>query len=681
MRKIKFIFEKNVFEMVVKEKDLIKNILEKYAILLFIAIKDLIFFYKGKNLSLLIDKKYKINSLKNKNIIITVFKKKISINKNELANIICPECKNLTFFNINDDKISINNCKNNHQNNYSINEFIESQYIDENEIKCNLCENNKYLYDNNFYICTCGINICQLCMKEHIKNKNHHLLYFNKQFSFCQKHIIEYISYCSLCNSNLCEKCEKEHIGHKNKIILYKKEKFDNKRKNEMKKEINDIIFKIKVYKEQIDTINYIFNSINQDLKKELDNYNILYNKMLILLDNLNNYQNIKNMLNMNYQNNFVKDIDNFLNENLVYKISYLIKKCGYLGETILTYNINKNDNKIKLFGEEFVKNNKDNFNLIIDNKKINLSEYYYLDNANNNNELRVILLEKNIITNMSYMFYKCSSLSSLFNISKWNTINVIDMSYMFYDCESLISLTEISKWNTTNVTNINHMFCDCLLLSFLPDISKWNTSNLIDMSHLFYDCISIPFLPDISKWNTINVKNMSYIFYNCSSLSYLPDISKWNTINVNTMNHMFYDCRSLSYLPDISKWNTLNVKDMSYMFYNCESLLSLPEISNWFTDNIKDMSYMISSCKLLKSLPDISKWNTNNVIDMRYMFADCESLSSLPDISKWDIHKVINMSHMFRFCSSSSSFPKIYSWNTNNRDMSYMFSCCQFSH
>ena len=132
MRKIKFIFEKNVFEMVVKEKDLIKNILEKYAILLFIAIKDLIFFYKGKNLSLLIDKKYKINSLKNKNIIITVFKKKISINKNELANIICPECKNLTFFNINDDKISINNCKNNHQNNYSINEFIESQYIDEN---------------------------------------------------------------------------------------------------------------------------------------------------------------------------------------------------------------------------------------------------------------------------------------------------------------------------------------------------------------------------------------------------------------------------------------------------------------------------------------------------------------------------------------------------------------------
>ena len=40
-----------------------------------------------------------------------------------------------------------------------------------------------------------------------------------------------------------------------------------------------------------------------------------------------------------------------------------------------------------------------------------------------------------NGITDMSSMFYEYSSLSSLPDISKWNTNNVTDMSGMFYGC------------------------------------------------------------------------------------------------------------------------------------------------------------------------------------------------------------------------------------------------------
>ena len=32
-------------------------------------------------------------------------------------------------------------------------------------------------------------------------------------------------------------------------------------------------------------------------------------------------------------------------------------------------------------------------------------------------------------------------------------------MSYIFYDCESLSSLPDISKWNTTKVTIMDNMF------------------------------------------------------------------------------------------------------------------------------------------------------------------------------------------------------------------------------
>ena len=54
----------------------------------------------------------------------------------------------------------------------------------------------------------------------------------------------------------------------------------------------------------------------------------------------------------------------------------------------------------------------------------------------------------------MSYMFYGCTSLKSLPDISLWNTSKVINMSNIFNRCENLSSLPDLSKWNTTNVTD-----------------------------------------------------------------------------------------------------------------------------------------------------------------------------------------------------------------------------------
>ena len=48
-------------------------------------------------------------------------------------------------------------------------------------------------------------------------------------------------------------------------------------------------------------------------------------------------------------------------------------------------------------------------------------------------------------------------------------------------------------------------MFSGCSKLSSLPDISKWNTNNVIDMRGIFENCKNLFSLPDISKWNIIN--------------------------------------------------------------------------------------------------------------------------------------------------------------------------------
>ena len=65
----------------------------------------------------------------------------------------------------------------------------------------------------------------------------------------------------------------------------------------------------------------------------------------------------------------------------------------------------------------------------------------------------------------------------------------------------------------------MNKLFYNCSSLKSIPDISQWNTSNITDMSQIFYNCSLIKSLPDISKWNTDKVKDINGIFEKCSSL------------------------------------------------------------------------------------------------------------------------------------------------------------------
>ena len=59
----------------------------------------------------------------------------------------------------------------------------------------------------------------------------------------------------------------------------------------------------------------------------------------------------------------------------------------------------------------------------------------------------------------MHCMFWNCSSLNSLPDISKWDTKNVTDMSYMFRGCSSLNSLPDISKWEINKNLKKESMF------------------------------------------------------------------------------------------------------------------------------------------------------------------------------------------------------------------------------
>ena len=171
---------------------------------------------------------------------------------------------------------------------------------------------------------------------------------FSKRYFFCNKHLIQYISYCSYCNINLCSICEIKHYNHKDKVIVYKKEILDEKKKKEIENEIKINISKINEYKNEITQINNSFNNLIENIEDELDNYKKLYNKMIIILNNLTNYQNIKNILY--FKNlNLIKDINIFLKENIINKLKYLTNQF-YLSKTKLIYKIEQNNKQIRLF-------------------------------------------------------------------------------------------------------------------------------------------------------------------------------------------------------------------------------------------------------------------------------------------------------------------------------------------
>ena len=145
-----------------------------------------------------------------------------------------------------------------------------------------------------------------------------------------------------------------------------------------------------------------------------------------------------------------------------------------------LAYKVNNDEPEVRLFGDIFVENNKDNFKLFIDGNEVEFNDVYQTHQIEEGtNILKVTLKQIKPTTDYSFLFFRCDSL------------------LFFYNPE---------KMNLDKVTNISHLFAECKTHTYLPDISSWDTSNITIMDSLFFKCQSLLVAPDISNWNTKNV-------------------------------------------------------------------------------------------------------------------------------------------------------------------------------
>ena len=144
-------------------------------------------------------------------------------------------------------------------------------------------------------------------------------------------------------------------------------------------------------------------------------------------------------------------------------------------------------------------------------------------------------------VTDMRYMFYNCSSLTSL-DLSNFDTSNVTDMNSMFSNCNNLTSL-DLSNFHTSNVTDMDTMFSWCSSLTSL-DLSNFDTSNVTDMNTMFSTCNNLTSL-DLSNFDTSNVTNMSYMFVYCTNLTSIKGIIDMKSCTY--YDDMFTNCTKLT--------------------------------------------------------------------------------------------------------------------------------------
>ena len=320
-------------------------------------------------------------------------------------------------------------------------------------------------------------------------------------------------------------------------------------------------------------------------------------------------------------------------------------------------------------------------------------------------------------VTNMSYMFFNCSSLTSL-DVTHFNTAKVTNMNRLFAYCSSLTSL-DVTHFNTAKVTNMNRLFAYCSSLTSL-DVTYFNTANVTGMNNMFYSCSALTTIYASDNFVTDKVEYSYNMFYDCTSLKgttleYVASKTDHNYANCGTDGYFTPGCGyaefdnatgTLTFSYKVVKpegaydlnvgttepgWRThkneikkvvfdasfANARPTScyYWFYECKNLANIEGIENLNTEKVTNMELMFANCSTLTSL-DVTKFNTANVTTLMSMFSDCSSLKSL-DVTNFDTRNVTNMFYMFNNCSGLTSLD-VTKFNTAKvRNMYSMFMNC----
>ena len=149
-------------------------------------------------------------------------------------------------------------------------------------------------------------------------------------------------------------------------------------------------------------------------------------------------------------------------------------------------------------------------------------------------------------VTSMAYMFSYCTQLKSV-NIKDWNVSNVTTMQQMFRDCTNLLSI-DVSKWDTSALSvssAMSWMFYKCTSLTQIQVGEKFATNKLPtagSSSGMFYVTTTLPLTiygtpSDALKAYAFTTDKRVVSYANGYAVTYIAENGKFsNGTNKNTV-------------------------------------------------------------------------------------------------------------------------------------------------
>ena len=327
-----------------------------------------------------------------------------------------------------------------------------------------------------------------------------------------------------------------------------------------------------------------------------------------------------------------IKDIKDKL--GIKNKIINNMKNIEYKNIINLIYDKKKEEKEAdNLFGKIFVENNRDNIQLIVNDKKFQLIEKYDLKKGIN--KIQMIILNK--LTNLERMFSNCISLINIDELKFLDTKEVNDFSLMFWKCLSLSNIKALEYWDVSNGKKFKYMFAGCSSLSDLKPLENWDVSNGKKFKYMFGGCRLLSDLKPLKKWDVSNGDNFGYMFRECSSLSDLNGLENWDISNGIKFKYMFYECISLSDIKALEYWDVSKGNNFEYMFAGCSLLSDLKPLKNWDVSNGDNFEYMFSGCSSLSNIDCLKNWNVSNGNYFHGIFDDCSLLRDITPLLYWD--------------------------------------------
>ena len=184
---------------------------------------------------------------------------------------------------------------------------------------------------------------------------------------------------------------------------------------------------------------------------------------------------------------------------------------------------------------------------------------------TNNYSSIKNIIFDESFKTyaptSLREFFKNCKALETISGLENLNTANVTDMSYMFFKCSALTSL-DLKNFKTARVKHMYYMFSGCSALTSL-DLTNFNTTNVTYMYNMFDGCSALTSL-DLTNFNTANVERMQEMFKGCSTLQsiYVSDNFVVTGIKYeNYKKNLFTDCKALKgAIPEYESAKTSSV-------------------------------------------------------------------------------------------------------------------------